>query len=55
MFCPFEATEAWTDGSKCPQLTAVQQLLETIRILEEYGDVCILQFTRSHRHRRVHY
>ena len=42
MFCPFEATEAWTDGSICPQLTAVQQLLETIRLLEEYGDVCIL-------------
>ena len=38
MFCPLEATESWTDLSICPQLTDVQQV-ETIHLLEEYGDV----------------
>ena len=38
MFCPLEATESWTDVSICPQLTDVQQV-ETIHLLEEYGDV----------------
>ena len=38
MFSPLEATESWTDVSICPQLTAVEQE-ETIRLLEEYGDV----------------
>ena len=33
MFCPFEATESWTDVSICPQLTAVQQE-EARRLLE---------------------
>ena len=38
MFCPLEATESWTDVSIGPQLTDVQQV-ETIHLLEEYGDV----------------
>ena len=38
MFCPLEATESWTDVSICLQLTDVQKV-ETIRLLEEYGDV----------------